>query len=141
VTALLPIHPAQLERWKRPPPEPVELAIDWKIAKVIEPDDTFPNQRWVRWQRGDATIELMRCWDLPRNPGHPMQIATTETVVANGREFAVATTSMYEGEPREVRACWLRGEGHDVGYTVRIVFDGCSAQDVADALGKLVVRW
>jgi len=46
VTALLPIHPAQLERWRRPRPEPV---------------------------------------------------ASTEKRAVAGREFDLATTSMYDG--------------------------------------------
>ena len=138
---LLPIHPAQLERWRRPRPEPIELALDWPVASVIEPDDTYPNQRWTRWQQGDAIIELMRCWDLPRNPGHPMQIASTQKLAIAGREFDVATTSMYEGMPRVVKLCWLRGEGHDVGYTVRLLFERCTDAQISDALMRLTVRW
>jgi len=141
MTALLPIHPAQLERWARPRPEPVELALDWPVASVIEPDATYPNQRWVRWTKGESIIELMRCWDLPRNPGHPMQIASTEKRAVAGREFDLATTSMFDGVQREVQLCWLRGEGHDVGYTVRIMFERCSAAAISDALTRLIVRW
>ena len=121
--------------------EPVELALDWAVASVTEPDDTFPNQRWVRWQKGDAVIELMRCWDLPRTPGHPMQIASTEKRAVAGRELDIATTSMFDGVAREVRLCWLRGEGHDVGYTVRLMFDRCSEAEISDALMRLTVRW
>ena len=141
MTALLPIHPAQLERWKRPRPEPVELALDWPVASVTEPNETYPNQRWVRWQRGDAVIELMRCWDLPRNPGMPMQIASTDKRTVAGREVDLATTSMYEGFPRVVRLCWMRGEGHDVGYVVRVMFERCSEAEISDALTRLTVRW
>src|ERR1044071_264629 len=141
MTALLPIHPAQLERWMRPRPEPVELALDWPVESEIEPDDHYPNQRWVRWNKGEAKIELMRCWDLPRNPGYPMQIASTEKRAVAGRELDIATTSMFEGTPREVRLCWLRGEGHDVTYTVRIMFERCSEAEISDALTRLIVRW
>jgi hypothetical protein len=141
VTAFLPIHPAQIERWSRPRPEPVELAMDWPIASVIEPSANYPNQRWSRWQRGDAVIELMRCWDLPRNPGMPMQIASTEKRIVAGREVDLATTSMFEGAPKVVRLIWLTGEGHDVRYQVRVMFDRCSDAEIADALMRMHVRW
>jgi len=141
VTALLPIHPAQLERWRRSRPEPVELSLDWPVTSTFEPDDAHPNLKWVRWQQADAIIELWRCWDLPRNPGHPMQIASTEKRAVAGREFDLATTSMFDGMQKVVRLCWLRGEGHDVSYTVRILFDGCTAAQISDALTRVAVRW
>jgi len=137
----MPIHPAQLERWQRPRPQPVELAIDWPVDSVVEPSETYPNQRWSRWKRGESVFELMRCWDLPRNPGHPMQIASTEKRTVAGREVDLSTTSMFDGVAREVRLCWLSGEGHDVRYTVRLMFDRCSNAEISDALMRLHVRW
>lgn len=142
MSALLPVAPSQVELWSRPRPEPVVLALpDWTLERVIEPDATFPNQRWMVWRRDDSTVELMRCWDLPRSPGYPMQVASTRTVVAGGHGFEVATTSLFEGTTRSCDVCWLRGEGHQVRYLVRLVLDRCTAARVADVLARVDVRW
>ena len=135
----MPLSPAQVAKWREPRPEPVELRLapTWALECVSEPDDTHPNRRITSWRRGEARIELTRTWDMPRNPGYPMQVASTREV--EGRQ--VETTSMFDGVAREVQITWLRGNGYGVGYVVRLVFDGCDDADVRDALARLVVAW
>ena len=136
----MPIGPGQVAKWRQPRPEPVELRLapTWVIESVTEPDETYPNQRTMTWRSGGAQrIELVRVWDMPRNPGYPMQTASTRDVAGH----QVLTTSMFNGAPKVVQLTWLRGEGHGVTYLVRIVFDGCDDAIVNDVLTRLVVAW
>ena len=141
MSALLPIMPGQLERWSAPRPEPVTLELaGWKV-ETHGPDATFPNQRWVRFERGGASIELMRYWDNPRSPGYPMAVDSQKQVTVSGQVTEFLTTSMFNGIAKQVKVCWLRGKGHGVEYGVRIVFEGCSDEEIEDALGRVVVAW
>jgi hypothetical protein len=133
---MLPIFPKQVEIWKRERPEPVELALDWACA-IVEPDETFPNQRIVNWSEGERRVEMFRFWDQPRNPGMPMVEQSRRTV--GGR--TVITTSMFNGVKQRVELVWLSGQGHDVKYGVRLAFYACDEQTIADVLSRLVIRW
>jgi hypothetical protein len=139
MSMLMPVSPGQVAKWREPRPEPVELQLapTWAVEHVIEPDETYPNQRTTMWRNGAARIELMRVWDLPRNPGYPMQTASTRDVAGH----TVHTTSMFDGAPKVVQLTWLRGNGHGVSYLVRVVFDGCDDATVSDVLTRLVVAW
>jgi hypothetical protein len=75
---------------------------------------------------------------MPRNPGYPMQTASTRDVAGH----QVATTGMFNGVAKVVQLTWLRGSGHGVAYLVRIVFDGCNDAIVEDVLANgLIVAW
>lgn len=139
MSSLVPIFPEQLERWTRPRPEPVILEMPGWTKSVIEPDDTFPNQRYVTFTRGSATVELMRYWDLPRNPGYPMVAASERDLVIGGRAAKLVETSMFDGFPKRVLLIWIRGEGHGVAYTVRVKLDGYD--DVDDIVSRVQIAW
>ena len=49
---------------------------------ITEPDDTFPNQRWITFEKDGARIEVMRYWDQPRNPGYPMAAESEREIAA-----------------------------------------------------------
>ena len=139
MSALLPIFPEQRERWARARPEPVELEMPGWKKSVIEPDDTFPNQRWVTFEKDGARVQLTRYWDSPLNPGHPMAVASERDMVIAGRATKLVTTSMFEGMPSRVLVFWLTGEGHGVKYGVRIVLDGYD--DFEAVLSRVNVVW
>jgi hypothetical protein len=144
MSMLMPVHPEQVERWRRPRPEPVALALPkpWVLEQVVEPDDTFPNQRSLRWRSGAARIELLRYWDTPRNPGYPMAAASRRAIVVAGRNVELITTSMWEGvQGRAVEVCWITGAGHDVKYGVRVVFEDCTLAQITEALAHVTIDW
>jgi hypothetical protein len=141
MSVLLPIMPGQLERWSRPRPEPVTLELPGWITQVREPDATFPNERRLHFEKGGASVELLRYWDQPRNPGRPMVVASEADAMVAGRPARLLTTSMFDGVTASVKVCWLTGEGHDVEYGVRIVFRGCSDDTIGDALARVHVAW
>src|SRR5262245_56014219 len=105
MTALLPILPGQIERWSQTRPEPVTLDLPGWTATVHEPNATFPNQRSIRFTRGGATVDVMRYWDMPRNPGHPMAVASQREITVGGRTTELLTTSVFDGFPKQVKVC------------------------------------
>lgn len=106
----------------------------------MEPDDTFPNQRWITFEKDGARIELMRYWDQPRSPGHPMATESTRAVVAaGGKTIDLVTTSMFEGTKQRVWVFWLTGSGHGVKYGARVVVH--REEDVEVALASVRVAW
>jgi hypothetical protein len=139
VSALLPIFPGQRELWSQPRPEPVVLDLSGWTQEVIEPDDTFPNQRWITFEKDGARIEVMRYWDQPRNPGHPMATESEREIVVAGTKTRLITTSMFEGTAQRVWAFWLTGEGHGVRYGVRVVVR--REEDVDVAIAAVRVAW
>lgn len=139
MSGLLPIFPGQRERWSQPRPEPVLLDMPGWKKTVTEPDDTFPNQRWVFFERGEARVELMRYWDLARNPGYPMTVASQRDVVVAGRATKLIETSLFDGFAKRVLLFFLQGKGYDVEYTVRVKLDGY--EDVDDVASRIVVAW
>lgn len=106
---------------------------------MVEPDDTFPNQRWVTFEKNGARIELMRWWDQPRNPGYPMATESTREVRVAGRTIDLVTTSMFDGSKQRLWVFWLTGAGHGVKYGVRIVVR--REEDVDVALAAVRVVW
>ena len=106
---------------------------------MVEPDETFPNQRWLTFDKGRARIELMRYWDQPRSPGHPMATESTRDVVVAGKTIQLVTTSMFDGTNQRVWVFWLTGEGHGVKYGVRVVVR--REEDVETALAAVRVIW
>ena len=110
-------------------------------STIIEPTATFPNERTIRFERGASTIELLRYWDEPRQPGGPMVVATCRKVVVARRLADLMTTSLFEGIEQEVRVTWITGKGHDVEYGVRLMFAHCSDDVIAETLARVVVAW
>ncbi|MBI2894121.1 MAG: hypothetical protein HYY06_11265 [Deltaproteobacteria bacterium] len=43
--------------------------------------------------------------------------------------------------PGQVELCWFQGQGYEVRYGVRVVFERCGKDVVADALARIEVRW
>jgi len=134
MSALLPIFPGDLERWARPRPEPVELALEGWTREVIEPNTTFPNERSVVWRKGEATLTFTRWWDTPRNPGPPIVVVSRRALVVAGRQAERVDTPEWIG-------VWLRGEGHEVKYLVRLVFHHVDERSIDDALSRITIAW
>ncbi len=142
MSALLPVFPEQRERWARERPDPVVLEMDASFTKtVVEPDQTFPNQRWITFTRGAERVEVMRCWDSPRNPGQPMATESEREIEVAGRKVKLVTTSVFDGVPRRVFVFWLTGEGYDVTYGVRVVLEGIAEEALPALLSRIKVAW
>jgi len=139
LSALLPIFPGQRELWSQPRPEPVVLDLPGWKSSIIEPDETFPNQRSVTFEKAGARIELMRYWDQPRSPGYPMAAESEREIVIAGQSTKLITTSMFEGVAQRVHVFWLTGAGHDVTYGVRVVVR--RERDVDEALAAVRRAW
>ena len=139
MSGLLPIFPGQRELWSQPRPEPVTLDLPGWKRSIIEPDDTFPNQRWVTFEKDGGRIELMRYWDQPRNPGYPMAEESSREIEIGGRKTQLVTTSMFDGAKQRVWVFWINGEGHDVKYGVRIVVR--REENVAAAIAATRITW
>ena len=71
-----------------------------------------------------------------------MAIASTRQVTVAGHTIDLVTTSMFQGQQgRVVETCFVSGTGHDVRYSVRLLFERCSADDIADALARVTIHW
>lgn len=117
--------PADLERWATMGPEPVELALDgWERDEPW--DGASPNERWLRLTRGPRTITLTRWWDRPLYPGQPMVVESRREVEVAGATHELLTTAKDRGENRDAQVLFLR----DRDYVVRIVFEGCTPEEV-----------
>jgi hypothetical protein len=101
--------------------------------RVYVAAELLPNERMIRFERGDQSINAMRWWDSPLHPGNPMQIASTREVTVGSRRHEIVTTSAFEGVVRVVDVVFERGNG----WAARIVFERCTPDDVLDVLGRI----
>jgi len=117
---ILPHTPEQAERWRARGPEPIQLAPEgWTRTEVTS---AFPNERCYELRRGSASVTVTRWWDRPLHPGGPMVTESTRAIEIDGHSLDLATTSQFDGRPRQVGVVFVRGED----WLVRIVFDSCS---------------
>jgi hypothetical protein len=141
VSVVLPIAPGEQERWAQPRPEPVTLDLPGWTMHSIPAEPSLPNQRIISFTRGTCDVQLVRFWDRPLTDGGPMSLKGSRPVTVAGRQTELHTTSVFEGQTREVQVLWLKGTGYEVEYIVRLRFERCPDDAVEEVLRKVEVHW
>jgi hypothetical protein len=132
----MPYSDAQATEWEGRAPEPIRVQeppgwsrVDWKGAA----DRLLPNERLIVLTKGEAKVFVMRFWDRPLHPGHPMQVASTRPYAFLGRELELVRTSVFEGVTREVEVLFVPGDT----WFLRITFEGCSVAEIDDVCARI----
>jgi hypothetical protein len=141
MTRLLEPSESQLAVWARPRPEPVDLSLPRWARTEYPPSDPCWNERTTHFVMGRSTVNMLRYWDQPLSPGGPMSVESSREVMIANRPTEILTTSEFNGHEQRVQVFWLKGEGHDVEYGVRIVMEHCSPLQVDEVVRGLRIIW
>jgi hypothetical protein len=133
--------PDERERWARTRPEPVTLELPGWTMLSYPVDPSFPNQHIVSFTHGTCDVQLRRAWDRALIAGYPMSLKGSRPVTVAGRQIDLDTTSVFDGQQKEVQVLWLNGKGYDVEYIVRIRFEHCADDAVEEVLRCVEVHW
>lgn len=127
---------AQADEWERRAPEPISVdeLPGWTRAELQGArDHLLPNERLIRLEQGEATVDVLRFWDRPLHPGRPMQVASTRSIELDGKSVELTHTSAFEGIAKEVDVVFLPGKD----WFARIVFEHCSQGQIAEVCAAI----